>query len=292
MSKRVATPFPYQGSKRLLANSILEHIPSKVSRFFEPFAGSAAIALAIASDQPETEIFLNDINEPLANLWRRIIETPESLAGNYEKLWQDQHGDPKAFYNKVRNRFNVEKDPADFLYLLARCVKGAIRYNSVGEFNQSPDNRRLGTKPEKMRIQLQDTSDLLKGRTLVSSLDYRKALTTANSNDLVYLDPPYQGVSTNRDSRYLSGLSFDEFVESLRNLILKDVPLIISYDGKTGEKIYGKILPDELDLEHFYLNAGKSTSSTLHGKSEITYESLYISKSLINSGLRQNLLFQ
>jgi len=30
------------------------------------------------------------------------------------------------------------------LYLLDRCVKGAVRYNKEGWFNQSPDKRRLG----------------------------------------------------------------------------------------------------------------------------------------------------
>ncbi len=292
MTKRIPSPFPYQGSKRLLAGAILEHIPINVSRFFEPFAGSAAMALAVASQQPNTEVFLNDVNEPLANLWKQIIESPDSLSLKYEKLWNEQQSDPKSFYKLVRNRFNDKQDPADFLYLLARCVKGAVRYNSDGLFNQSPDNRRLGTRPEKMRSQIKDASDLLKGRTFVSSHDYREALATADSNDLVYLDPPYQGVSSNRDSRYLSGLNFDEFVDSVRTLISRGVPLLISYDGKTGDKVYGKPLPDDLDLEHFYLNAGKSTSSTLHGRSEITYESLYISKSLINSGIKQDKLFQ
>ena len=292
MNDRALSPFPYQGSKRLLANSILDHVPLNVNRFYEPFAGSAAMALVMASQQVKAEIFLNDVNVPLAELWQEIIDNPDFLADKYEKLWQEQHVDPKNFYISVRNRFNAHKDSADFLYLLARCVKGAVRYNSAGEFNQSPDNRRFGTKPERMRVQLQKTSLLLKGRTVVTSIDYREALLKATSDDLVYLDPPYQGVSNNRDNRYFAGLDFEEFVISLRDLISRNVPLIISYDGKTGEKKYGKVLPEDLGLKHFYLNAGKSTSSTLHGRNEITYESLYISPALNDSGIRQALLFE
>jgi DNA adenine methylase len=123
-------------------------------------------------------------------------------------------------------------------------------------------------------------------------VDYRNAIAEAGENDLVYLDPPYQGVSSNRDNRYFAGLEYDEFVLSLRDLVSRNVPLIISYDGKTGEKQYGKMLPEDLGLEHFYLNAGKSTSATLHGREEITYESLYVSPILSGSGLRQELLIQ
>ena len=292
MSQRSLSPFPYQGSKRLLAKSIFEHVPLKVNNFYEPFAGSAAMALALASQQPKTFIYLNDVNEPLAALWDAIIQDPIALAGKYETLWTLQHEDPRAFYSAVRENFNRDKKPEDFLYLLARCVKGAVRYNAAGEFNQSPDHRRFGTKPERMRIQLLHTSNLLKGRTTVSGLDYRESLKEATSDDIVYLDPPYQGVSDVRDNRYLAGLGFEEFVESLRELLSRRIPLIISYDGKTGEKQYGEMLPEDLGLKHFYLNAGKSTSSTLHGKDELTFESLYISPELANSGLRQSLLIQ
>ena len=54
------------------------------------------------------------------------------------------------FYT-VREKFNRTQEPQLFLYLLARCIKGAVRYNNEGMFNQSPDKRCLGTRPETMR---------------------------------------------------------------------------------------------------------------------------------------------
>lgn len=264
----------------------------KIDNFFEPFAGSAAISLAVATQQSKANIWLNDINKPLANLWQEIVDHPTALAEKYERLWFEQLRDPKSFFIEVRERFNREKRAEDFLYLLARCVKGAIRYNSQREFNQSADHRRLGTKPERMLLQLSQTSVTLKGRTKITSVDYRDALTSVTKTDIVYLDPPYQGVSDKRDNRYLSGLDFEEFVVSVRELVRKDIPLIISYDGKTGEKIYGNLLPEDLGLTHFYLNAGKSTSSTLLGKTEQTLESLYVSSSLLDSGIKQVKLVQ
>ena len=59
----------------------------------------------------------------------------------------------------------------------------------------------------------------------------------------------------------------------------KDKKFIISYDGKTGNKVHGKKLPSILNLKHLYINAGKSTQDTFHGRESITLESLYISES-------------
>ena len=55
---------------------------------------------------------------------------------------------------------------------------------------------------------------------------------------------------------------------------------IISYDGKCGEKQYGRDLPDNLGLQKVLLNAGLSSQSILLGKKETTYEALYISRGL------------
>ena len=98
--------------------------------------------------------------------------------------------------------------------------------------------------------------------------------------DLVYMDPPYQGTSNVRDCRYISGINFEDFVESVEILNRKEVDFIISYDGCCGEKQYGKEIPKELGLRKVMLNAGLSSQSTLLGKKEITYEALYISQGL------------
>jgi site-specific DNA-adenine methylase len=89
--------------------------------------------------------------KPLVELWQAIIESPEKLARQYETLWRAQHEDRRQYYDQVRGEFNRTGRPDCFLYLLARCVKASVRYNANGEFNQSPDNRRLGALPETMR---------------------------------------------------------------------------------------------------------------------------------------------
>ena len=93
---------------------------------------------------------LNDAHQPVIELWRAIINDPEGLARKYEHLWADQRGRERAYYDQIRESFNRTEEPHCFLYLLARCVKAAVRYNRSGEFNNSPDNRRRGMHPDTM----------------------------------------------------------------------------------------------------------------------------------------------
>ena len=279
-TKTVPHPIPYQGSKRNLAAEILRYFPPKFATLYEPFAGSAAITIAAAANGLGDHYHINDLNKPLMDLWRAIIETPQELVSQYETLWQTQMHDPRSFYDKVRDEFNRTGKPDLFLYLLARCVKGSVRYNSQGEFNQSPDNRRQGMKPETMRLQILGASYYLKGKTTVSSMNYRDILDKATPADLVYMDPPYQGVCGNRDTRYLQNVQFCEFVQALDELNQRGIRYLVSYDGRTGDKPHGKQLPHDLNLTLIELYAGRSSQATLLGRDDVTIESLYLSQSL------------
>ncbi len=278
--KNIPHPIQYQGSKRNLAPVILRYAPKGIERLIEPFAGSAAISIAAAAHQVAKSYVINDLNKPLMELLRLIVENPDEIASFYEAIWKAQHPDSINHYYKVREEFNRTQDPRLFLYLLARCVKGAVRYNAYGFFNQSPDKRRRGTRPETMRSNILGVSRLLKGKTDFSSLDYTAILARAETGDLVYMDPPYQGVCGDRDSRYLSGISHGDFVHALELLNARGTSYIVSYDGRRGDKTFGDLLPLPLGLTHVELKAGRSSQATLLGRDEITYESLYLSQSL------------
>ena len=271
----------YQGSKRLLAPQILQYMPRKFNRLFEPFSGMAAITIAAAKENRAREYYINDLNEPIVSILQMAIDSPTNLIESYTKIWTEQFSYPDGhvehFYY-IRDRFNDgEQTAANMLYLLARCVKGSVRYGKNGNFNQSPDKRRHGTNPKNISDNVYAISLLLKGKSFFSAFDYRKIFEIAQPGDLVYMDPPYQGVSNTRDNRYLSGLGYEEFSESLEILNRKNVDYIISYDGACGDKAYGNDLPESLNCTKFLLNAGTSTQATLLGKKDMTFESLYVS---------------
>jgi len=281
-----ATPHivQYQGSKRNLAPQILRYFPQKFNRLIEPFAGMAAITIAVSKQRRAEQYVLNDLNEPLINILREAINNPQKLIEEYTNVWSEQitfeGGSVEHFY-KIRKDFNDgNKSAANMLYLLARCVKGSVRYSTNGMFNQSPDKRRMGTNPKNLASNVYMISSFLKGKTEFSSVDYREVTKMAKRGDIVYMDPPYQGVCTTRDSRYFSGICFDDFVECVDELNSRGIDFVISYDGTCGEKQYGVDLPKELKLKKVMLNAGLSSQSLLLGKKEKTVEALYISPNL------------
>ena len=278
----VPHPIPYQGSKRWLAATICDCLPCDTRTLFEPFAGSAAVTLRAASSGAAERFVIGDLHGPVASLWREIIDHPFDLADEYERLWQEQESAGKGHFVDVRTAFNREPAPGLFLYLLARCVKAAIRYNRNGEFNNTADHRRRGARPETMRNNIVRAANALHGNTCVRHADYLETLGDAQPYDVIYLDPPYQGTSGERDSRYVKGMSYDQFCEGLCELVKRDLSLIISYDGRVGEKVYGKPLPPSLRLRSFEVKAGRSSQETLLGREGVTYESLYISEPLLD----------
>lgn len=275
----------YQGSKRLLAPQILQYMPNRFCRLIEPFAGMAAISIAAAHEGRTSCFHINDLNAPLVKMLQSVIEHPQELIDAYSKVWGEQflYGDDhiQHFY-VVRERFNNgDQTPENMLYLLARCVKGSVRYGRNGNFNQSPDKRRHGTNPQTLAPNVYAVSRLMNKKTTFSALDYHEVLEMAQPGDLVYMDPPYQGVSNARDNRYFAGVPFDEFAESIKILERKGVDYLISYDGACGGKAYGQELPSTLHCKKFMLNAGLSSQALLLGKKSTTFEALYISEALL-----------
>lgn len=273
-------PIPYQGSKRNLADQILRYFPNTFDRLVEPFAGSAAISIASAYYFKANKFVINDINEPLSQLWNYIIGSPEALIKSYYDIWHGQLGNEETYYYQIRDKFNNTQQPEYLLFLLAKCVKAAVRYNAQGGFNQSPDKRRLGRNPQLMRNDILRTSQLLKGKTEIFSTDYQNILDLATADDLIYMDPPYQGTGVNGGFNYAGTIDFNNFMFSLFDLNNRDIPYILSYDGRTGNKTYGIPLPGNLHLTKIEINAGRSSQATLLNRREYTFEAVFLSPAL------------
>jgi len=279
--KKAPHAIPYQGSKRKLAEFILSYMDFEIETLYEPFAGSGAITLASAVNKKAKSFVVADKLEPLAELWKIIVNEPEKLINEYSVLWNEQLDDPVSYYKKTRNEYNKNKSPSALLYLVARCVKNAVRFNGSGDFNQGADNRRLGMKPDKLAKEVMLMSSILKGKIEILGCDFRQAISKANSNDLVYMDPPWQGTSGKRDPRYAYLLNIEELIEELDNLNKRNVPFMLSFDGTCGDRSYGSDLPDFLGLKKVLLDAGRSSQATLLGRDDVTIESLYLSPALL-----------
>lgn len=276
----------YQGSKRSLAPVIAEYFPHSFNRFIEPFSGTGAMSLYTAFNNLGNSFILNDINGQVIGLLKKCIEDPESLADEYDSVWSVQFEEGQNsidYYYKMRDKFNQMKDKPDAaltLFILARVSKGAIRYNQQGEMNQICDKRRHGTLPSTIRKNAVAVSKLMKNRSQLFCTDYTEILKMAKPGDLVYMDPPYQGVSKGLSSRYIQSLEFNNFVASLEEMNRRNIDFIVSYDGQNDDGKFGEDLPDHLDMQHVLINAGRSAQGNLNGKQLTTFESLYISRNI------------
>lgn len=280
-------PIPYQGSKRKQVPVILRYTPRDTDVFWEPFVGSGAATIGAGLSRAASRFVVGDVLDPLVGIWQLILNDPKSLCDEYDAIWHAQLGDPRGYYDSLRDTYNHEHRPAQLLYLIARCVKNAVRFNADGKFNQSPDKRRLGMKPALLRERVTEVHRLLGGRASAECCDYSVALQSAKPNDLVYMDPPYLGVSGTRDTRYLNGLDYDRFLAALELANQRGVSYLVSFDGRCGERTYGPGLPNHLRLSKIDVHVGRSSQATLNGRDDETVESLYVSPAL-----RERLRFQ
>ncbi len=120
---------------------------------------------------------------------------------------------------------------------------------------------------------------LLRCHAEANAADFRMTVADATPDDVVYMDPPYEGVTGQRDRRYYSAPSFsrEELIAELERLNARRVPFLLSYDGTCGERRYGTELPADLQLLRLPIPAGRSAQATLMGRAEVTVESLYVS---------------
>lgn len=250
----------------------------RFATLYEPFAGSAALTIAAAAGRTADRYVIGDSLRPLVEIWRRVLTDGERLAAEYEAVWEGQLTDAGHF-NRVRAEFNRDGGAARLLYLLARCVKNAPRFGRDG-FNQSPDHRRRGMRPAKMRRQIEGCRELLGSRAVAVAGDALECLVGAGPDDLVYLDPPWQGTTEGADSRYHEGFPRARLEGLLAELNRRSVPWILSYDGRSGPRTYGDPLPRHLWGAHLELHAGRSSQATLVGRDERTVESLYVGAAL------------
>jgi DNA adenine methylase len=272
--------FPYQGSKRALAPRLLPMLPRDAPVLWEPCGGSAALSLAARSAGLGARVVIGDVWAPLVALWRQILADPAALAARYAARWEAARSDPRGAYAHAREQLNRTGDPDALLYVLNRCVKGAVRFNARGEFNQSADHRRLGARPTLVRARLVGASALLGPDATAAVADLEATLGRARPEDVVFLDPPYAGVSSGADRRYRAGFDQQALVDVLRLAVRRDLSVLLTYDGRRGEQSFAAPLPDDLGLACVELPAGRSAQSTLLGRAEQTVELAYLTPAL------------
>lgn len=268
----------WSGSKRSQCQNIINHFPKEINTYYEPFCGGASVLRGLLeSDIKVKQYVCSDLNEGLIELWKLIKEDPVSVSNHYQELWAElnTHDDKaikREYFETVRERYNKEHNPLDFMFIMRTTTNGMPRYNQKGEFNNSFHITRNGIDPERLRKIINEWSVLLnKNNVCFKCCSYDTII--PQKGDFMYLDPPYAGTK----GMYFGGFDNKKLFEYLRKI---DCSWAMSYDGISGKEDNTFEVPQDLYDEHLYIKSGNSSFKRVIGKSNdsIVYESLYVKK--------------
>ena len=146
--KPKAPPIKTQGIKTKLVPFIARHVAwnhSAGGRWVEPFLGSGAVLL----NMKPPRALVADSCVPIINFYRGVqsgqitaVRVEAFLRREGERL----RVEGADRYYQIRERFNSEGDPLDFLFVSRACFNGLMRFNQKGQFNTP-----FCKKPERFR---------------------------------------------------------------------------------------------------------------------------------------------
>ncbi len=217
--RAIARPFlKWAGGKARLIDQYKPFLPVEFGSYHEPFLGGGALFFHLAArlQAQGKKAYLSDLNPELVNVYQCVRDHVEPLIVLL-KEHQERHGE--ARYYEVRSHIQTDpiKRAARFIYLNKTCYNGLYRENAKGLFNV-PIGRYKNPKicaPELLRpasaaLQLAD----------ISQRPFSAVIESAQSNDFVYFDPPYQPLSATSKFTAYSRYRFGEAEQiELKNLI-------------------------------------------------------------------------
>ena len=255
-------PIKSQGIKTKLVPWIQSIVPSDFDgTWIEPFMGTGAVAFNVA---PRRAI-LCDTNPHLVNFYKGIASgeiTPEIVKEFLTREGEILLSAGEDHYYFVRDRFNSEHSPLDFLFLNRAGFNGMIRFNRKGGFNipfcRKPQ-RFAQAYITKITNQVSWVSKLINVKEFTFKCqDFNKTIEEASSIDVIYCDPPYIG----RHVDYYNGWDDSHERELFNRLSSFSGRFILStwHHNDYRENEYIKSLWAEhsvLTREHFYHVGGK-----------------------------------
>ncbi len=191
-----AAPGPFLkwagGKAQLLAAFRGLYPRQPIQRYVDPFLGGGAVFFHVKETLKPRRALLADANGELIATYKAIRSDVE---GVIEALMRhkENHGEKYFYELRTKNPTSPSERAARLIYLNKTCFNGLYRVNSRGIFNV-PFGRYENPSifdPQALR----GASAALRAVTLRTG-DFRKTLDKAGEGDFVYLDPPYQPVSS------------------------------------------------------------------------------------------------
>ena len=203
-------PIKSQGIKTKLVSWINSIIPNSFKgRWIEPFMGTGVVAFNVSP----SHALLCDTNPYIIGFYRSIAEgsiTPEIVRRFLHKEGATLLDKGEDHYYAVRERFNKDHQPLDFLFLNRSCFNGIIRFNRKGDFNVPfchKPQRFVQSYITKIVNQVAYISAMCHTKEFMFKCQgFEQTVLEGRSEDIIYCDPPY----INRHVDYYNGWDGDQ----------------------------------------------------------------------------------
>ncbi|MEQ1666669.1 MAG: Dam family site-specific DNA-(adenine-N6)-methyltransferase, partial [Bdellovibrionales bacterium] len=208
---------------------------------------------------------LSDTNPHLINFYSGIATgkiTPEEVKAYLIREGELLLDKGESHYYLVRERFNSEHSPLDFLFLNRAGFNGMIRFNKKGGFNipfcRKPQ-RFAQAYITKIVNQVDWVGKIIKTKNFTFKCqDFTKTIAEASSKDIIYCDPPY----IDRHVDYYNGWNEAQEIDLSNKLSEFNGRFILStwHHNDYRENEYIKSLWSKhciLTRDHFYHIGGK-----------------------------------
>ena len=194
----IVPPIKSQGIKTKLVPWIKELIPQTEGRWIEPFLGTGVVAFNSGFDKA----LLCDTNPHIIDFYESIrtgTVSPLLVRAYLERegeVLRCAEGDGYAHFHFIRDRFNRDHDPFDFLFLSRAGFNGMMRFNRKGEWNipfcKKPE-RFSKSYITKIVNQVRDVARVIRPSWEFIKAPFEETIAKAAATDLIYCDPPYWG---------------------------------------------------------------------------------------------------
>jgi len=188
-------PFKIQGIKTKLIPLIKENILlNKETLWIEPFMGSGVVGLNLA---PAKAIFA-DLNPNIVEFYQQLKE--KKITSHIVRQFLIEEGQLLAeqgdkHYYEIRERFNKEGNPLDFLFLNRSCFNGMVRFNRNGGFNV-PYCHKSERFSKAYITKIVNQVSFFEHKLRHNDWEFlcqpfEKTISLADFNSFIYCDPPY-----------------------------------------------------------------------------------------------------
>jgi len=201
----IVPPIKSQGIKTKLVpwiNDIISRsgLDIKNANWIEPFFGTGVVGLNTIVGGRR---IVADTNPHIINFYVGVQNgeiTPYNMREYLEregKLLAEADENGYEHFRTVKNRFNTEHSPFDFIFLSRAGFNGMMRFNRKGEWNipfcKKPD-RFAQAYITKICNQIKSADMVLRRYDWkFYNQDFLETIKQAKKGDLIYCDPPYFG---------------------------------------------------------------------------------------------------